>query len=57
MMRYLKAAFLNRWNLLFFSGGMAAAAISGRFDIVAPLVTAAELAYLGFIGTHPTFRR
>ncbi|HBH54223.1 MAG TPA: hypothetical protein DDY91_20250 [Planctomycetaceae bacterium] len=57
MMRYLKAAFLNRWNLLLFSGGMAAAAISGRFDIVAPLVTAAELAYLGFIGTHPTFRR
>jgi hypothetical protein len=24
---------------------------------VAPLVTAAELAYLGFIGTHPAFRR
>jgi len=57
MLRYLKAAFLNRWNLLFFSGGLAAAAISGRFDMVAPLVTAAELAYLGFIGTHPTFRR
>jgi len=57
MLRYLKAAFLNRWNLLFFSGGMAAAAISGRFDVVAPLVAAAELAYLGFIGTHPTFRR
>jgi hypothetical protein len=57
MWRYLKAAFLNRWNLLFFSGGMAAAALSGQFDVVAPLVTAAELAYLGFIGTHPAFRR
>ena len=57
MLRYLKAAFLNRWNLLLFSGGMAAAAISGRFDMVAPLVTAVELGYLGFIGTHPAFRR
>lgn len=56
MLQYLKAAFLNRWNLLLFGGGMGFAALSGRFDVVAPLVAAAELAYLGFLGTNSTFQ-
>src|SRR5262245_56035416 len=55
--KYIKTAFLNRWNLLAFSGGMAAAAISGPgFLVVAPLVLAAEVAYLGLLGTHPRFQ-
>jgi hypothetical protein len=56
MFKYIKTAFLNRWNLLLLGGGLAAAAISGHFDVVASLVAAAEIAYLGFLGTHPTFR-
>src|SRR5262245_21984287 len=59
--KYIKTAFLNRWNLLAFSGGMAAAAISAisgpGFLIVAPLVLAAEVAYLGLLGTHPRFQK
>ena len=55
--KYLKFAFLNRWNLLAFSGGMALAFISGHADIVAPLVLAAEAAYLGLLGTHPKFQK
>ncbi len=55
--KYVKAAFLNRWNLLAFLGGSAFAALSGRPDITLPLVLAAELAYLGFLGTHPKFQK
>lgn len=54
--RYLKAAFVNRWNLLGFIGGMAFALISGRPDIIAPLVLAGEVGYLGLLGTHPKFQ-
>jgi len=56
--KYIKVAFLNRWNLLAFAGGMAAAGISGPgFLVVAPLVLAAEVAYLGLLGTHPKFQK
>jgi hypothetical protein len=56
--KYIKTAFLNRWNLLAFAGGIAAAAISGSgFLVVAPLVLAAEVAYLGLLGTHPKFQK
>ena len=54
--KYLKAAFAYRWNLLALFGGLGFAAVSGRFDIVAPLVIAAEIAYLGLLGTHPKFQ-
>jgi hypothetical protein len=56
MLKYLKAAFVYHWNLLAFLGGMGFAALSGRPDIAAPLVLAAETAYLGFLGTHPKFQ-
>jgi hypothetical protein len=56
MLKYIKAAFVYHWNLLAFLGGMGFAAISGRPDIAAPLVLAAETAYLGFLGTHPKFQ-
>jgi hypothetical protein len=55
--RYLKAAFLNRWNLLFFGGGMALAFLTGRPDVFAPLVLAGEVAYVGLLGTHPRFQK
>ena len=56
--KYIKTAFLNRWNLLAFAGGMTAAAITGPgFLVVAPLVLAAEVAYLGLLGTHPRFQK
>jgi hypothetical protein len=54
--KYIKTAFLNRWNLLAFSGGMALAFLSGMPDVVVPLVLAAETAYLGLLGTHPKFQ-
>lgn len=55
--KYLKTAFANRWNLLVFLGGMGFALLSGHADVVAPLVLAGELGYLGFLGTHPKFQK
>ena len=55
--KYLKAAFINQWNLLAVLGGASAGIISGRPDIVLPLVAAAEVAYLGLLGTHPKFQK
>jgi len=54
--KYVKSAFLNRWNLLLFVGGMGFAALS-QPEVIAPLVLAAEVAYLGLLGTHPKFQR
>ena len=54
--KYVNSAFLNRWNLLLFLGGMGFAALSLP-EVVAPLVLAAEVAYLGLLGTHPKFQR
>jgi len=53
---YLKEAFLFRWNLLFFLGGVAAAAMAPMSDIMLPLVTAAELSYLAGLIAIPRFR-
>lgn len=55
--RYLKAAFLWHWNLLAFGGGMAFALLSGRPDVLCPVVLAGEVAYLGLLGTHPRFQK
>lgn len=55
--KYLKAAFMNRWNLLAVAGGAAFALISGRPDILLPLLAAAEVAYVTGVGTHPKFRK
>ncbi len=56
MLKYIKAAFKNRWNLLALAGGIGAAIISGQPDVFIPLVLAGEAAYLGFAGTHPKFQ-
>ena len=57
LLKYLKTAFLNHWNLLAFFSGAAFALLSGRADVALPLVLAAEAAYLGLLGTHPRFRQ
>jgi hypothetical protein len=53
---YLKEAFLFRWNLLFFLGGVAGAALTPIADVMLPLVTAVELSYLAGLVTIPRFR-
>lgn len=55
--RYLKAAFLNRWNLLAVAGGMAFAALSSMPDVVGALVLAGETAYLSLLASHPKFQK
>jgi hypothetical protein len=54
--RYLAEAFLFRWNLLFFLGGTAAAALTPMSDVLIPLVGAGELAYLAGLTSIPRFR-
>ncbi len=56
MLGYIKTAFLNHWNLLFFAGGLGFAVLSGQPDVAVPIVVAAETAYLGLLGTHPKFQ-
>ena len=55
--KYLKSAFLYHWNLLAFLGGSSFAVLSGQPDVFLPLVLAAEVAYLGMLGTHPRFQK
>jgi hypothetical protein len=54
--RYLREAFLFRWNLLAFMGGVAAAGLSPFPDVLLPLVGALELAYLAGLVSIPRFR-
>jgi hypothetical protein len=56
LFRYLKEAFLFRWNLLLLGGAGAAAVLSGHFDIALPLVAAAEVTYLAGLSTLPRFQ-
>jgi hypothetical protein len=53
---YLKEAFLFRWNLLFFAGGVAAAALTPIAGVLLPLVLAGELTYLTGLVSVPRFR-
>jgi hypothetical protein len=56
MMKYLRTAFMTRWNLLFFGAGVAAAFISGFPGVVLPLVAAGEIYYLASMLTNDRFR-
>ena len=56
MLKYIKTAFTNQWNLLLFAGGMGFAVLTGQPEVAIPIVLAAETAYLGLIGTHPKFQ-
>ncbi|MGE5837358.1 MAG: hypothetical protein ACM4AI_22990 [Acidobacteriota bacterium] len=53
---YLREAFLFRWNLLFFLGGAAAAALTPIAGVLLPLVAAGELSYLAGLVSIPRFR-
>ena len=53
--KYFKAAFLYRWNLLAFLGGLGFAVLSAP-TVVGPLVLAGELIYLTLLGTHSKFQ-
>ena len=55
-MNYLKTAFMNHWNLLAFGAGTVFALLAWP-DVLLPLVAAAEIAYLGLLGTHPRFQQ
>jgi hypothetical protein len=54
--KYLKVAFLNRWNLLAFLGASAFALLSPAPDVLLPVIAAGEIAYLGLLATHPKFQ-
>lgn len=54
--RYLAKAFLFRWNLLAVWAAAAFGVLSGRPDVVLPLVGAAELCYLAGLATRPRFQ-
>jgi len=56
LVRYLKEAFMFRWNLLLFGGAAVAAVASGHADIALPLVAAAEVTYLAGLTTLPRFQ-
>jgi len=57
MFDMLKRAAKWHWNLLGLGAGLAFAVLSGRPDIVLPVVAAGELAYLGFLGLNPRFQK
>ncbi len=56
LFRYLKEAFMFRWNLLAIGGAAAAAIVSGHADIALPLVAAAEVTYLAGLTSLPRFQ-
>lgn len=56
LFRYLKEAFLFRWNLLLLGGASAAAVMTGHADIALPLVAAAEVTYLAGLSTLPRYQ-
>lgn len=53
---YLREAFFFRWNLLFFLGGAAAAALTPLAPVLLPAVAAGEVAYLTGLVSIPRFR-
>jgi hypothetical protein len=56
LFRYLKEAFLFRWNLLLLGGAGAAAILVGHGDVVLPLIAAAEVTYLAGLSSMPRFQ-
>lgn len=53
---YVKAAFLEKWHLLFFGAGALAGAISGHADVALPALFALELLYLTGLSTSARFQ-
>ena len=44
--KYIKTAFVNRWNLLALAGGAGFALLSGIPEVAIPLLLAAEIGYV-----------
>jgi chemotaxis protein histidine kinase CheA len=57
LFKSIKTAFLYHWNLLGFFGALGLAALAPLPAVGVPLVLAAEVAYLAFLGTHPRFQQ
>ncbi len=55
--KYLKAAFVNHWNLLAFLGSASFVSILGPIDFLLPLVLAGEVTYVGLLAAHPKFQK
>jgi len=53
---YLKTAFLNRWNLLWFGAASVFALLTPIPDALLAVAAAVEITYLGLIGAHPKFQ-
>lgn len=56
MIKYIKKAFLYHWNLLGVATGAAIAFLSGRPDILMPVVAALEVIYLAALSSHSRFQ-
>ncbi|MFC1896048.1 hypothetical protein ACFL0Q_05245, partial [Thermodesulfobacteriota bacterium] len=54
---YLRAAFSWRWNLLAMGAGVVFSFLSRKPDVMLPLLTAMEIAYLGLLSTNARFRK
>lgn len=52
----LKRAFTWHWHLLGLGAGLGVAVLSGAPMVILPLLAAAELGYLGFLGLNPRFQ-
>ena len=57
LLRYLKAAFSWRWNLLALGSAIGIGVLSPVPEVVLPMVAAAELAYLAGLISIPKFRQ
>jgi hypothetical protein len=56
LLTYAKHAFLYRWNLLLFLGGVVASAMSPAPGAFLPILTGLEIAYLTGLSSIPRFR-
>ena len=57
MGKYLKAAFLYKWNLLAFLGGLGFSILSGDPGVGLALLAAGELTFLTLLGTNSKFQK
>ena len=53
----MRRAFTWHWNLMGIGAGVAFGFLSGKPDIILPIVGAVELAYMGFVGTSSRFQK
>jgi len=53
--RYIRAAFVQPWNLLLFFGSIGMTVVTGTQDL-APFIMAAEMTYLAGLASMPRFR-